>query len=246
MDAKSTPEKPEYPMRINKYLAHKGYATRKAADELIEKHRVYINGKRAVLGDKVTEIDEVEVKTDKKHPATKLVYFAFNKPRSVITHSPQSEESEIRDTVPELVKEFGVFPVGRLDKDSHGLIILTNDGRITDRLLSPTHEHEKEYIVKTKSKLRESFKKHMEEGVFIEGYTTKPAQVKMINEYTFSIIITEGKKHQIRRMVAALFNEVADLQRIRVLNIELGSLKIGGYRAIEDYEREVFLKSLGL
>ena len=157
---------PEYPMRINKYLAQKGYATRKAADTLIEKRRVFINNKRAVLGDKVFETDVIEVRLDKRNPSEKLVYFAYNKPRGIITHSPQGdEETDIRENIPEVVGQFNVFPVGRLDKDSHGLIILTNDGRVTDRLLSPTREHEKEYVVRTKSKLRESFKTNMEAGV---------------------------------------------------------------------------------
>ena len=148
--------------------------------------------------------------------------------------------------VPELVEKFGVFPIGRLDKDSHGLIILSNDGRITDRLLSPTHEHEKEYIVRTKSKLRDNFKQRMEEGVNIEGYMTKPAKIRLINDSTFNITITEGKKHQIRRMVVALYNEVQDLQRTRVLNIELGKLKTGEFRTIEGEELKTFLKALGL
>jgi 23S rRNA pseudouridine2604 synthase len=239
-------EKPGYPMRINKYLAQKGYATRKAADELIAKRRVFINNKRAVLGDKVLESDAVEVRLDKKDPQQKLAYFVYNKPRNVITHSAQNDESEIREMVPELVQKYNVFPIGRLDKDSHGLIILTNDGRITDRLLSPTHEHEKEYVVKTKSKLRDNFKTRMEEGVNIEGYQTKPTKIKLMGDTTFNITLTEGKKHQIRRMVVALFNEVQDLQRTRVLNVELGKLKSGEYRAIEGDELSVFLKSLGL
>ena len=239
-------ENPGYPMRINKYLSHKGYATRKAADELIEKRRVFINNKRAVLGDKVSESDVVEVRNDKRNPDQKLVYFAYNKPRNVITHSAQNDESEIREMVPELVQKFGVFPVGRLDKDSHGLIILTNDGRITDRLLSPSREHEKEYVVRTKAKLRENFKTRMEEGVNIEGYQTKPAKVRLLSETSFAITLTEGKKHQIRRMVVALYNEVLDLQRTRVLNIELAGLKSGGVSSYRRRWAKIFLKSLGL
>ena len=133
-----------------------------------------------------------------------------------------------------------------LDKDSHGLIILTNDGRITDRLLSPTKEHEKEYIVQTKMKLRDSFKANMERGVSIEGYETKPAKIQLMGQNKFSITITEGKKHQIRRMVVALFNEVTDLERVRVLNIKLADLPTGKARPIIGTELEIFLKSLGL
>ncbi len=238
--------KPLYPMRINKYLALKGFATRKAADELVEKKRVFINGRLAVLGDKVLEKDAVEVRTNKNKPDKKLVYFAYNKPRSVLTHSATEEDQDIRELLPELTKEYAIFPVGRLDKDSHGLIILTNDGRITERLLSPTREHEKEYVVRTKQKLRTSFKAHIEAGVDIEGYVTKPAKVRIQGENTFRIIITEGKKHQVRRMVVSQFNEVADLERVRVLNIELGKLKSGAHRPIEGEELQVFLKSLGL
>jgi 23S rRNA pseudouridine2604 synthase len=238
--------KPDYPMRINKYLAHKGYATRKSADELVEKRRVFINGKLAILGDKVNETDIVEVRTNKKDAQKKLVYFAYNKPRSVITHSAQNDEREIIETVPELFEKYRVFPVGRLDKDSHGLIILTNDGRITDRLLNPDKEHEKEYIVHTKSKLRKNLKEQMESGVHIEGYVTKPVKVRILTENSFSIILTEGKKHQIRRMVAALFNEVQDLKRTRIMNVQLGAVGAGKYREIEGDELKEFLKALGL
>jgi 23S rRNA pseudouridine2604 synthase len=239
-------QKAEFPMRINKYLAHKGYATRRDADELIRKGRVSINKKLAGLGDKVMENDVVEVRADKGSSQKKLVYFVYNKPQDVITHSPQDAETDIREMLPELVKEFNVFPVGRLDKDSHGLIILTNDGRIIDRLLNPDKEHEKEYVVHTKSKVRESFKEHAEQGITIEDYTTKPAKVRFLTPNSFAITITEGKKHQIRRMVAALFNEVTDLERIRVMNIKLNGIGSGKYRAIEGEELQTFLKGLGL
>ncbi|MEA2701314.1 MAG: rRNA pseudouridine2604 synthase [Candidatus Parcubacteria bacterium] len=235
----------DFPMRINKYLALQGHATRRGADELISRGRVFINGKQAELGDKVIEQDTVEVKAGKRAQKERYLYFAYNKPRGVITHSPGEDEQDVRDTLPELA-DSGVFPVGRLDKDSHGLIILTNDGRITDRLLHPRHEHDKEYVVKTKQPLRKSFKAHMEGGVDIEGYMTKPAKVGIVNEHTFSITLTEGKKHQIRRMVVALFNEVADLKRVRVLNVKLGTLKSGQARAIEGTELDEFLTLLGL
>jgi 23S rRNA pseudouridine2604 synthase len=245
-EAAALAPKPDYPMRINKYLALKGYATRKAADEFIGKRRVFINGRLATLGDKVLETDTVELRTSKKTPDAKLVYFVYNKPRDVITHSPGEHEQDIRELLPALTKEHAVFPVGRLDKDSHGLIVLTNDGRITDRLLNPSKEHEKEYVVRTKLKLRGNFKERMEGGVDIEGYMTKPAKVKILGDNTFRITLTEGKKHQIRRMVVALFNEVQDLERVRILNVELGSLKVGAYRPIEGDELEKLMKSLGL
>jgi 23S rRNA pseudouridine2604 synthase len=135
---------------------------------------------------------------------------------------------------------------GRLDKDSSGLIILTDDGRITGPLLDGTYEHEKEYLVTTKEKLRSNFKQKMENGVDIEGYVTKKCRVKILGENKFSVILTEGKKHQIRRMCANLFQEVDTLKRIRILNIELGKLSEGGHRRISGEELIVFLDTLGI
>lgn len=233
-----------FPVRINRYLAQKGYATRRGADELIQKRKVFINGRIAELGDQVQESDLVEVRAGKK-PA-QYIYVAYNKPRGIITHSPAPHERDIRQSLDEFAKEHNLFPVGRLDKDSSGLIILTNDGRITDRLLNPDAEHDKEYVVKTKFPLRDSFRKHMEAGVDIEGYMTKPARVKILGDQSFAITIREGKKHQIRRMVVALHNEVVELRRDRILNIKLGTLHIGAYRVLEGEELATFLESLGL
>jgi 23S rRNA pseudouridine2604 synthase len=237
--------KSEYPMRINKYLAHQGYATRRGADELITRNKVLINGAVAKLGDKVLESDEVVVR-DSGGKKQALKYFAYNKPRDVITHSPQEGEEDIKGATSQFPELAGTFPVGRLDKDSYGLIILTNDGRITDRLLNPEYAHEKEYRVETRERLREGFAKRMEMGVDIEGYQTKPAVVKVLGENIFAITLTEGKKHQIRRMVSAMRNEVADLRRTRIMNITLGKLKPGDFRPIDGEELTAFLKSLGL
>lgn len=226
-------EKPAFPMRINKYLALKGFSTRRGADELIEKKRVTINGRIAVLGDKVQEKDVVELKQSGPGQAGKpKIYIAYNKPRN-----EQTEEINVPG---------GVFPIGRLDKMSEGLIIMTNDGRITDRLLNPEYEHEKEYVVTVKEKLRNNFKEKMEAGVDIEGYVTKPCKVAIINDHTFNLTISEGKKHQIRRMCVALFNEVRDLKRLRIMNIKLGNLASGQTRPIEGDELKTFLKALGL
>lgn len=234
------------PVRINKYLADQGQTTRRGADELITAGKVYINGRKAVLGDKVGPGDQVEVRA-KRGSGKKLVYFAYNKPKGVVTHSHQEEDdTDILELMQRDPAMKGVFPVGRLDKDSYGLIILTNDGRITDRLLNPDKAHEKEYVVKVKDKLRESWKHNMEAGVDIEGYVTKPAKVRILSEHSFSITLTEGKKHQIRRMVVALHNETRDLKRTRVMNIQLGHLGTGKYRAIEGQELADFLGALGL
>ena len=230
-----------YPMRINKYLALKRISTRRGADELVTNKKVFINGKLALLGSKVNEQDVVEIKGAK---TKEYKYFAYHKPIDVITHSPQGEERDIKEQIKNKDIPKDVFPIGRLDKNSHGLLILTNDGRITDQLLSPKYFHEKEYLVKTSNKLRSSFKQYMEAGVNIEGYLTKPCKVKIINDFTFRIILTEGKKHQIRRMCSALFQEIADLKREKIMNIKLGNLKMNGFREIKGVELEIFLKSL--
>lgn len=227
-------------MRINKYLALKKHSTRRGADELIEKKQVFVNDKHAVLGQKINETDRVEVRFRGKQ--VPYVYIAYNKPVGVVTHSAQNGETEIKHAV--AIRD--IFPVGRLDKDSHGLIILTNDGRITDRLLGPRYAHEKEYLVTTKNTLRPSFKEKMEAGVQIDREKTAPCKVKVLNDHTFRITLTEGKKHQIRRMCVALFQEVDDLQRIRIMNIELGNLAVGAHRPIEGEELQEFLKLLDL
>jgi len=228
-------------MRINKYLAHEGVSTRRGADELVARGKVLVNGRVAVLGDKVNKDDVVEMRgmsTPKKH-----LYFAYHKPIGVITHSPQKGEKDIKQSVA-LPKD--VFPVGRLDKDSSGLIILTNDGRVTDRLLSPSYEHDKEYQVRTADALRESFKKTMEAGVNIEGYLTAPCTVRKTGPKSFNITLTEGKKHQIRRMVAAMHNTVQELERVRILNIKLDGIEPGAWRAIEGSELATFLTTIGM
>jgi 23S rRNA pseudouridine2604 synthase len=214
-----------YPMRINKYLALKKISTRRGADELIENKKVFINGRLAVLGSKVSETDKVEIKGA---PQKAYEYFAYNKPIGIETSSPRED----------------LFPIGRLDKNSHGLLILTNDGRITDRLLNPKYFHEKEYIVRTKEKLRSSFKQKMEAGVNIEGYLTQKCKIKILSPNTFKIILTEGKKHQIRRMCSALFQEVTDLKRERIMNIKLGNLKEKGLREIKGKELTAFLEQV--
>lgn len=236
-----SPAKTEiFPMRINKYLAREKYETRRGADVLITSGIVFLNGKKAVLGDMVYEKDVVEVRQIR--PPKERVYYAYYKPKGIITHSPQEEEMGIA----EAIGRKDIFPIGRIDKDSHGLIILTNDGRITERLLSPDSGHEKEYVVQTNEKLKSNFAARMGSGVNIEGYQTKPCTVKVLNPYQFSIILTEGKKHQIRRMCAALGYTVADLKRTRIINVRLQGLKPGAYRLLAGIELNRFLKELNL
>lgn len=238
----------EYPIRLNKYLSQNKLASRREADILIEERKVYINGKVAKLGDKVNAKDKVEIKGEKKN----YVYYAYNKGRGVLTNKDNEEDIDIKTVLKKAGIESNIYPIGRLDKDSHGLIILTNDGRITDKLLSPNYDHEKEYIVKTKNKLRNNFKEKVEAGVLLKGsgkvkdYKTKPCKIRIISENAFSIILTEGKKHQIRRVCDALFAEVLELKRVRIMNIKLEKLHANSLRPIVGKELETFLQSLGI
>lgn len=234
----------EFPMRLNKYLAHTGVASRREADVLIEGGKVLINGQKAVMGQKVEESDKVEVvgKTKAKQ------YYAYYKGRGVITHSPDEREVSIAERI---AKDYGitdVAPIGRLDKDSEGLIILSNDGRITGPLLNPDSGIEKEYTVTVDKPLSGMFVRAMESGVDIEGYRTKPAQLATYkqNDKRFSIILKEGKKHQIRRMCAALGYQVQSLKRVRIANIEIGKLKPNQYRKINGPELATLLKTLSV
>lgn len=236
-----------YPIRINKYLALHNFSTRKGADELIKKGFVSINNLKARLGDQVYENDKVVVSN--KIPKNNYVYYAFNKPVGISTN-PEPRSKDILKTTKFPTK---VFPIGRLDKDSHGLIILTNDGRITDKLLSPKYVHDKEYLVKVEPNFTDKFLKLMANGVHFDGHVSKKCDVwavknnKGINsKNTFRIILTEGKKRQIRRMCEALHHKVIDLKRERIMNIKLDKISQGNYREIKGEELQEFLKSLTL
>ena len=231
-------------MRINKYIAHAGIASRREADTLIEKGQILVNGKKAKMGMIVVESDKVELKGVTKTRK----YLAYYKGRGTITHSPGEKEVDI---VMRLAEDFGitdVSPVGRLDKASEGLIILSNDGRIVGPLLDTNNSHEKEYNVQVDKDISTLFVHLMSNGVDIEGYQTKPAKVIISskNEKKFNIILTEGKKHQIRRMCAALGYQVQSLKRVRIANVELKNLKPNQYRKIAGEELEIFLKELGV
>jgi 23S rRNA pseudouridine2604 synthase len=235
----------EYPIRLNKYLAHQGYASRREADALIESGKVRVNGTPVPLGTHVNAADTVEViSTTQK---TKR-YLAYYKGRGVITHSPGPHEVDIAT---KLATDYGitdVYPVGRLDKESEGLILLTNDGRVTRTLLAPEHNHERIYDVTVDKPVNKWFVRHMENGIDIEGYTTKPASAHPHhrNSRRFTLTLTEGKKHQIRRMCAALGFQVTTLKRVGVANISLGKLKPNQYRKISGPELHTFLRDLNL
>lgn len=233
----------EYPIRINRYLYLNNYCSRRKADEMIEKGAVKINGKTAVLGQKVNETDKIEVGSSIKKLKQNYEYYIINKPIGVVSHDPQHGEKSVEEFFPAVKK---LAPVGRLDKKSEGLMLLTNDGRIIDKMLNPKYEHEKEYSVRVDKEVKESFQRKMERGVNIEGYQTKPCKVIITGDKSFRIILTEGKKHQIRRMCSALDYQVRNLKRVRIMNIKLSGLKPGENRPLFQDEKIALLKSIGI
>ncbi|NCS99271.1 rRNA pseudouridine synthase [Candidatus Parcubacteria bacterium] len=233
----------EYPIRINRYLYLKNYCSRRKADEMIEKGQVKVNGKLAVLGQKVNKDDKVEVGSEMKKMKQNYEYFAFNKPTGVVSHNPQEGEKSVDDFFPTNKK---LAPVGRLDKKSEGLMFLTNDGRIIDKMLNPKYEHEKEYSVRVDKEIKSNFIRKMSNGVDIEGYRTKPAQITQSGPKSFRIILTEGKKHQIRRMCIALGYQVQNLKRLRIMNIQLAGLQTGESRPLFQDEKMELLKNINV
>lgn len=233
----------ETPLYLTKRMADDALCSRREAEALIKAGKVFVDGQRAVLGQKVTSKNKIELKGMLFKPR---VYIAYHKVRGIVSHSPVAGEKDIMMVAPFKNEHKDVFPLGRLDKDSHGLILLTNDRRVTGRLLTPESEHEKEYFVKVAQPLRAGFAKAMEKGVNIGDYTTLPCKVKIKGEKEFSVTVVEGKKHQIRRMVSALHNDVIDLKRVRVMDIRLGNLPENAFRYIEGKELENFMKTLKL
>ncbi len=231
-------------IRLNKYLADQRVSSRREADVLIATKKVLINGKIAKIGDRVQEGDEVTLGGETKSKR----YLAYYKGRGIITHSPAAGEMDIATRLKKDYSITDVSPVGRLDKDSEGLIILSNDGRITGPLLDPEADHEKEYSVTVDKNVTPAFLKLLELGVVIEGYRTKPGKAVGTpkNLKRFNLTITEGKKHQIRRMCAALGYQVESLKRVRVMNVELGALKPNQFRKLGDNELKLFLAELGI
>ncbi|WP_342526955.1 23S rRNA pseudouridine(2604) synthase RluF [Chryseomicrobium sp. FSL W7-1435] len=225
-------------MRINKYLADAGIVSRRGADQWILDGRVVINGKQAELGSRVEDGDEVKVDGTVISQEQQLVYLVLNKPVGITSTTERHIEGNIVDFINH---EKRIFHIGRLDKDSDGLILLTNDGDIVNEILRSENEHDKEYIVTVNERITDTFIDKMASGVKILDTVTKPARVKKLGPHTFSIILTQGLNRQIRRMCSALGFTIKRLQRVRIMNIELGNLPIGKWRDLtEDEKKELF------
>ena len=221
--------------RINKYLSEAGFCSRRRADRLIEEGKVTINGKVPEIGTKVEEGDQVEVDGQKIEKSTKQkkIYLAFNKPVGIVcTTNRRVEPNNIIDFIKYPIR---IFPIGRLDKPSEGLIFLTNDGDIVNQILRARNNHEKEYIVSVNRTINDDFIQKMSSGVEILGTLTKNCLVKQLGPKKFKIILTQGLNRQIRRMCEVLGYRVLSLKRVRIMNIKL-DVPIGKYRQLSKKE----------
>jgi len=228
-------------MRINKYISEAGKSSRRGADRLIEQGQVTINGKKAEIGSQVEPGDDVRVGGNLIFVARNNVYIALNKPVGITS----TTEKGVKGNIVDLVNHpFRVFHIGRLDKDSEGLILLTNDGDIVNEILRSENEHEKRYVVSVDRPISPEFIQHMSEGVDILDTTTLPAKVTQLSKYEFEIILTQGLNRQIRRMCEALGYNVYRLQRLQIMNIHLGNLPVGQWRYLSKKEKKQLFKEL--
>ena len=220
-------------LRINKYLSSIGYCSRREADRLLEQGKIQVDGHTAFVGERITKEQYITVNGIPVGEKPREIVIAFNKPKGIVCTSSVKEKNNIVDYLHFPTR---IYPVGRLDKDSTGLILLTNDGELTDRILRGINNHEIEYLVTVQKPLRPEIVRAMEQGVPILDTMTRPCQIIQIDSHTFRIILTQGLNRQIRRMCDALGYQVTELKRVRILNIELGSLKPGEYRKLTDAE----------
>jgi 23S rRNA pseudouridine2604 synthase len=220
-------------MRLNKYLAETGACSRREADQWIEAGRVTVNGARAVLGTQVAESDVVRVDGQPLRGKPRRVYLALNKPVGIECTTDRDVPGNIVDFVDHPER---IFPIGRLDKDSEGLILLTNDGDIVNTVLRAEHEHEKEYVVSVDRPLTGAFLAGMAAGVPILDTVTNPCRITQVGRNTFRIVLTQGLNRQIRRMCEHFGYTVRSLRRVRIMHVHLGELPVGRWRPLTSAE----------
>lgn len=228
-------------MRINKYLSEAGIVSRRGADKWVEEGKVTINGVLATVGSQVEAGDIVCVDGKEVKKEEQLVYIALNKPVGITSTTERHIKGNVVDFINHPLR---IFHIGRLDKESEGLLLMTNDGDIVNKILRAENHHEKEYIVQVDKPITEQFIKKMAAGVDILDTTTLPCFVEKISDKVFKIILEQGLNRQIRRMCSALGYSVKRLQRIRIMNIKLGNLKVGQWRDLTDKERAELFKLL--
>ena len=221
------------PVRLNKYLSEAGVCSRREADKLIAAGQVTVDGVRAETGMKVEPWQVVRIGKKQVSRQEEMIVLAVNKPRGIVC----TEERRERDSIVRFLNyPVRITYVGRLDKDSEGLLLMTNNGDIINRMMRAANKHEKEYKVTVNKPVTDEFLKEMAGGVPILDTVTRPCQVEKLGKYKFKIILTQGLNRQIRRMCEALGYEVKELRRVRIMNIELGNLKPGEYRKVTDQE----------
>lgn len=228
-------------MRINKYLSEAGIVSRRGADKWVEEGKVTINGVLATVGSQVEAGDIVCVDGKEVKKEEQLVYIALNKPVGITSTTERHIKGNVVDFINHPLR---IFHIGRLDKESEGLLLMTNDGDIVNKILRAENHHEKEYIVQVDKPITEQFIKKMAAGVDILDTTTLPCYVEKISDKVFKIILEQGLNRQIRRMCSALGYSVKRLQRIRIMNIKIGNLKVGQWRDLTDKERAELFKLL--
>jgi 23S rRNA pseudouridine2604 synthase len=233
---------PDRAVRLNKYISETGVCSRREADKWIEAGRVTLNGAPAALGHKVAQGDEVRIDGNLVGAKKKAIYIALNKPVGITC----TTEAHVEDNIVRFVGHSErIFPVGRLDKDSEGLILLTNDGDIVNEILRSENEHEKEYVVSVNRPITDLSLKMLASGVKIMGMTTKPCTVERVDAETFRLVLTQGLNRQIRRMCSALGYRVRRLQRVRIISIHVGALRAGEWRYLSDAEVAGLMRRAG-
>ncbi|SFR68334.1 pseudouridine synthase [Anaeromicropila populeti] len=220
-------------IRLNKYMSDAGFCSRREADRLIEQGKVTIDGQKAALGDKIFWNQIIAVNGREIEREEKRILIAFHKPRGIVCTTSKNDPDNIVDYIH---MDKRIYPIGRLDKDSEGLILLTNKGDIVDDILRGSNHHEKEYVVTVNKKITSDFVRKMEQGVPILDTVTRPCKIEVIGDYQFKIVITQGLNRQIRRMCEYFEYRVIRLRRVRIMNILLGNLKEGTYRGVTDKE----------
>lgn len=228
-------------IRLNKYISDAGHCSRREADRWIEEGRVFIDGRKGSLGDRVLPGMKVTIQGERVKAQSKNVYIVLNKPVGIVCTTDKREPMNVVDFVDH---DRRIYPIGRLDKDSEGLLLMTSDGDIVNRILRAAGKHEKEYQVTVDKPITTEFLQKMASGVKILGTTTLPCQIKKTGEKAFTIILTQGLNRQIRRMCETLGYRVKTLKRVRIMNIHLGNLKLGQWRNLTPFEMKELMRRL--
>lgn len=227
-------------IRLNKYLSDSGVCSRRQADRMVEEGRITVDGRKALMGEKVNSSMDIRIDGKSIMPENEKILLAFNKPTGIECTTDRENPDNIVDYINYPKR---IYPIGRLDKNSEGLILLTNEGSLVNKILKGSNYKEKEYIVTVDKTVTDEFMEKMSGGVEILDTVTRPCKVTKVSKHTFNIVLTQGLNRQIRRMCQKLGYNVQKLKRVRIMNIKLGNLKKGKYRNVTEGELEELLKA---